>query len=84
MKGYELKDLPDPTYFKNADGTPHAPEIGPDAQAIVIALLAVATEIRLARQQLEPASEINAMQLKAVKAQMGGGIVPGLIVPGKR
>jgi hypothetical protein len=73
LKGYELDDLPDPE---------HTP-ISAEAKAIVIALLACASEMRLARMAAEPAAEINAMNLKALKAQMAGGIIPGVIVPGK-
>lgn len=82
LQGYSLSDLPDPKPQVDNDGVV-LETISTDAKAIVIALLAVATEIRLARQQTEPASEINRLQLDAIKAQMEGGIARVILQPGK-
>lgn len=73
LKGYSLKDLPDPEL------TP----ISAEARAITIALLAVATEIRTASRFLEPAYELNKFsweQSEPLRRAAAGGILPAGLV----
>lgn len=72
LPGLSLDDMPDP---KELDANP-------GWKAMVIALLAVQSELRLLRMQGEAMSEIAGIQLEAIKAMQGGGIVRPIVMPG--
>jgi hypothetical protein len=59
-----------------------APRLGLPPERIATALERIASALERANELAEPAHEINAFNVKQLRAAAGGGIVPGTLIPG--
>jgi hypothetical protein len=66
--------------------SPPLESLSPDARGVTVAILEVARQLRLNREQLaeSPGWEMAEISLRQLKAAMGGGVigVPGVFKPG--